>query len=98
MKASKGPSKPSGKKPSTSLLGVGFDGTDEQTRITRGKNFLLCGGSEETHGVMQETAIKVNEKLDSSGKRLDDVSPSELRDILHDVAESIGIKPPNRDE
>lgn len=97
MKASHQSSDKSGKKPSASLLGVGFDNQDEQTRITRGKNFLLCGGSEETHGVMQETAIKVNEKLDDRGKRLDDVSPGELRDILHDVADSIGVKPPPQD-
>lgn len=98
MKASDQSSGESGKKkPSASLLGVGFDNTDEQTRITRGKNFLLCGGSKETHGVMQETAIKINEKLDHRGKRLDDVTPGELRDILHDVADSIGIKPPHND-
>jgi len=94
MKASNQPSDSSEKKSSASLLGIGFDNADEQTRITRGRNFLLCGGSAETHGVMQETAIKVNEKLDHRGKRLDDVSPGELRDILHDVVDSIGIQPP----
>jgi hypothetical protein len=96
MKASNEPPKPPDKKASAALLGLGFDNTDEQTRVTRGKNFLLCGGSEETHGVMQETAIKINEKLDGRGKRLDDVSPNELRDILHDVADSIGAKPPKQ--
>ena len=99
MKASNDPPKKSSvKKPAASLLGLGFDNTDEQTRITRGKNFLLCGGCAETHGIMQETAVKVNEKLDSRGKRLDDVSPGELRDILHNVADSIGIKPPRKDD
>ncbi|MDR1492602.1 MAG: hypothetical protein LBT05_07765 [Planctomycetaceae bacterium] len=86
------------KKPSAAFLGVGFDNTDEQTRITRGKNFLLYGGSEETHGVMQETAIKVNEKLDHQGKRLDDVSKEEFRDILCDISESLGVKRPRRGE
>jgi hypothetical protein len=67
------------------LLGVAFDVADGQTRITRGKNFVLAGGSEETHSVMQETAVKINEHLDSRGKRLEDVSVTELRDICERV-------------
>ncbi|HEY2841230.1 MAG TPA: hypothetical protein VGJ26_18890 [Pirellulales bacterium] len=69
------------------LLGLGLDADDGQTRITRGKNFVLCGGSQETHAEMQETAIKVNEKLDRRGKRLEDVSATEMRDILREVCE-----------
>lgn len=74
------------KKPRTAgLLGLGLDNEDGHTRITRGKNFLLYGGSEETHARMQETTIKVNEQLDRRGKRLEDVSPRELHDIFRDV-------------
>jgi hypothetical protein len=80
------------KKKIAGLLGIGLDNDDGQTRITRGKNFVLWGGSKDTHAVMQETAIKVNERLEQSGKRLEDVSLRELRDIIHDVTESIGIK------
>lgn len=64
------------------LVGLAFDGADGQTRLTRGQNFVLCGGSEETHAVLQETAIKVNETLDRQGRRLEDVSLHELRDII----------------
>jgi hypothetical protein len=67
------------------LLGVAFDGQDGTKRLTRGKNFVLWGGSDETHSQMQETAIKINEHLDSRGKRLEDVSVHELRDICHKV-------------
>lgn len=74
---------------SAALLGVGFDAEDGQTRITRGKNFFLVGGSQETHGMMQETAVKINEHLDRRGKRLEDVSIGELRDICREVHESI---------
>jgi len=70
------------------LVGVAFDKDDGQTRITRGKNYLLCGGSEDTHAVMQETAVKINEHLDRRGKRLEDVSIGELRDICHDAKHS----------
>ncbi|MCL4192545.1 MAG: hypothetical protein KJZ87_12510 [Thermoguttaceae bacterium] len=76
-------------KKSAALLGLAFDAADGHTRLTRGKNFILCGGSEETHAVMQETAIKINENLDRRGKRLEDVPVSELRSICRDVVESI---------
>jgi len=67
------------------LLGLGLDKNDDITRLTRGENFVLYGGSAETHAKMQETAVKVNETLDRRGKRLEDVSPRELADIVHDV-------------
>jgi hypothetical protein len=72
-------------KPNAALLGLAFDADDGHKRITRGPNFFLAGGSEETHGVMQETAIKINEHLNRAGKELADVSPSELRDIIADI-------------
>ena len=71
------------------MLGVGLDATDGQVRITRGDNFTLCGGGEETHSIMQETAVKVNEQLDRKGKTLDETSPQEFRDILFDVVDRI---------
>jgi len=45
------------------LLGVGFDNTDGHKRITKGDNFYLAGGSEETHERMTETVIKFNENI-----------------------------------
>lgn len=69
------------------LLGLAFDATDGHKRITRGKNFLLAGGSEETHGLMRETIVKVNERLDEQGQHLADVSVEELRDLIDDVQE-----------
>ena len=73
------------KKASAALLGLAFDATDDQKRLTRGKNFVLAGGSHETHARMQETAVKMNEHLDRKGKRLEDVTPRELGDILADT-------------
>ncbi|MEN6406662.1 MAG: hypothetical protein ABFC77_09335 [Thermoguttaceae bacterium] len=78
-----------GSKKSAALLGLAFDNHDEQTRLTRGKNFLLVGGCRETHAVMQETAVKINEQLDKRGKHLEDVSPRDLGEICRDVVESI---------
>ncbi|MEX0978601.1 MAG: hypothetical protein WDZ48_07105 [Pirellulales bacterium] len=67
------------------LLGIGFDAEDGHTRLSRGDNFVLCGGSEETHAVMQETATKINEHLDRRGQRLDDVTVGQLRDICESI-------------
>jgi hypothetical protein len=72
-------------KPRSGLLGLAFDAEDGHKRITRGPNFLLAGGSQDTHGQMQETAIKINEHLARKGKDLSEVSVKELRDIVADV-------------
>jgi hypothetical protein len=67
------------------LLGLAFDAEDGHTRLTRGENFTLAGGSQETHSQMQETAIKLNEQLDRRGQRLEDVSLGQLRDMLEAI-------------
>ena len=66
------------------LLGVGLD-SDGHKRLTTGPNFVLAGGSEETHEVMTEKAIKINEKLAAKGKQLEDVSHDEFDEIAHSV-------------
>jgi len=63
------------------LLGVGLDKDDEQVRITRGRNFHLVGGSEQTHQSMQEKCIRFNEKLDARGKELEDLEHGEFLDL-----------------
>ena len=67
------------------LLGMGLDGKDGHVRSTRGDNYHLVGGSEDTHGVMQEKAVKFNEKLKERGRRLEEISRDEFRDIAHDI-------------
>ncbi|MGW8258110.1 MAG: hypothetical protein ACWGMZ_11535 [Thermoguttaceae bacterium] len=72
-------------KKSAALLGLAFDNHDGQTRITRGENFLLWGGTPGSHALMRETVVKINEQLGKRGKRLEDLSIDELRDICCDV-------------
>ena len=67
---------------STALLGLAFDAKDEHRRITRGEDFLLAGGAQETHAMMQEAVIKTVEQLSTRGKRLREASPEEVRDLL----------------
>ena len=69
------------------MLGVGLD-SDGHKRITTGPNFALFGGSEETHEVMTEKVIKINEKLEAKGKQLNEVS----REEFDDIADSVGLK------
>ncbi|NLE29505.1 MAG: hypothetical protein GX629_07555 [Phycisphaerae bacterium] len=71
------------------LLGFGLDNHDGHVRVTRGENFHLFGGSQETHEQMQEQVIKLNEKLNHRGKRLEDVSHEELTDIAHELGVKI---------
>ena len=73
------------------LLGVGLDNEDGHTRITKGENFALLGGSDSTHSLMQEKAIKLNEHLKRRGKTLDSVSPGEFLDIAHKLKMPVAI-------
>ncbi len=75
------------------LLGLGFDSKDGHLRITKGDNFRIFGGSEETHEMMQEKAVKFNEQLDKRRKSIDEINEKEFRDI----SKSIGLKVPGEE-
>jgi hypothetical protein len=69
------------------ILGVGLDNQDEHQRITHCEDFLLVGGSEETHERMQDTAIRFSESLEKKGKTLRETSPAEAFDLLREAME-----------
>ena len=75
------------KKTKAMMLGLGLD-SDGHKRITKGDNFTLIGGTQDTHEQMTEKAIKINEKLKARGKQLDTVSHEEFSDI----AQEVGLK------
>ena len=66
------------------LLGLGLD-SDGHKRVTQGDNFLLVGGTRDTHEEMTEKAIKINEKLKARGKQLETISHQEFDDIAREV-------------
>jgi hypothetical protein len=66
------------------MVGVGLD-SDGHKRLTTGPNFALVGGTEETHELMTEKVLKVNEKLAAKGKQLEEVSREEFDDIAKEV-------------
>ncbi|MDD3904982.1 MAG: hypothetical protein PHS46_00445 [Candidatus Omnitrophica bacterium] len=76
------------------LLGLGFDSKDGHLRITKGENFRLYGGSEETHEMMQEKAIKFNEQLEKRRKNIEEINEKEFKDI----SRAIGLKIPDDEE
>ena len=65
----------------TKILGLGLDNEDGHVRVTRTENFHLMGGSEDTHGDMQEKSIKFNEKLRDRGKQLEGLEQREFLDM-----------------
>lgn len=70
------------------LFGLGFDSKDGHVRITKGDNFRLFGGSQETHEMMQEKAVKFNEQLEKRSRTLDDINEKEF----FEIAKSVGLK------
>ena len=75
--------KPKAARRAAHLLGVGLDNEDGHQRITQGEQFTLVGGSEQTHDRMTETIVKTFEALKAGGKRLQNVEPQELAEIIH---------------
>ena len=71
------------------LLGLGLDGGDGQTRISRGQNFVLYGGSEQTHEKMQETALTFNKRVDERGKSLEQINSRELEEMVEEVRDDV---------
>jgi hypothetical protein len=69
------------------LVGIGFDNNDDMKRITRSDEFLIVGGSEETHEKMQDVAIRFSESLGDNGKRLEEASIEEVVEYLQKAME-----------
>ena len=67
------------------FLGVGLDNKDGHQRLTRSDHFVLVGGSEETHGKMQETVVKFTEALENKGKHLHETTLEEIIDLFHEA-------------
>jgi hypothetical protein len=64
------------------ILGLGLDHEDGHKRLTTGEQFVLVGGSDETHGRMTEMMVKTFEELKRRRKRLEQCEPQEVADIL----------------
>ncbi len=80
------------------ILGLGLDNDDDHVRVTRGENFRLYGGSEDTHQAMQEKCIKFNEKLTGRGKQLDDLEQKEFFELAEECEMKVAPPPTKKSE
>lgn len=77
---------PKNKNEKTMIMGLGLDNSDGHKRLTKGDNFLLAGGSEETHEKMTETTVKFNEIVSSKGKQLEELSKDEFHGYMNEAS------------
>jgi hypothetical protein len=56
------------------------ESSDGHVRITRGDNFLIVGGSEESHVSLQNTIMTLSDKLNDR-----DLSSPEIVEILNEL-------------
>ena len=71
----------------TGVLGVGLDGKDGHKRVTQGDDFLLVGGSQETHERMQDMVVRMSEGVKRKGKTLRELSKDEFEDLARESLE-----------
>ncbi len=64
------------------LLGVGFDSEDGHVRITKGENYDVLMGSDESHDYMQQLIQKIEDALKEQDLSLDDLSPEEFAEFV----------------
>jgi hypothetical protein len=69
------------------VLGLGLDARDGHKRVTQGDDFLLLGGSRETHERMQGMVIRMSERLKRKGKTFGDLSGDEFEDLARESLE-----------
>lgn len=67
------------------LLGVGFDAEDGHVRITKGKNYDVLMGSDESHEYIQQLIQKIEDGLEARGLTLDDLTPAEFGEFVQSV-------------
>lgn len=69
----------------SSIVGLGLDGTDGHLRFTEGENFKIHEGSDESHALMQDLCIRINQELAQRGVSLEHLSRAEFVALLKDL-------------
>ena len=70
------------KKKIVRLLGVGFDAEDGHLRMTKGENYDVLMGSDESHEYIQQFLGKIEAELKAQKLNLDDLSPDEFTEFV----------------
>ena len=66
------------------LMGIGLD-SDGHARVTQGEDFVLLGGSEETHGELQDGVERFNDTLRKMGTDLQRASEDEVLEAAEEA-------------
>jgi hypothetical protein len=64
------------------LLGIGLDGKDGHHRVSSGGDFLIVGGSAETHERMQDLVIHLEATLKERGQTLRELDGDEFDELV----------------
>lgn len=67
------------------LLGLGFDGEDGHTRVSRVESSVVIGGSHSTHEQLSDSVLSFQDVLSRYGRRLEDLSPQEYYQIVSEI-------------
>lgn len=67
------------------LIGIGLDAGDGHVRITRGPGFGILGGSQQTHQMMQDTALKIHETLQQRRQTIADLDANAIVSLLQEI-------------
>ena len=67
------------------LLGIGFDADDDHVRITKGENFDVLMGSDESHEYISELIQDIEREIKERGLALDDLSPEQLSELVKSI-------------
>lgn len=65
------------------LMGFGLD-SDDHARVTKGEDYVLLGGSENTHGRMQDEVERFRDVLHKMGTDLQRASHDEVREAAEE--------------
>ncbi|MHC4136316.1 MAG: hypothetical protein ACYTDU_02695 [Planctomycetota bacterium] len=65
------------------LMGFGLD-SDGHARVTEGEDYVLLGGSENTHGRMQDEVERFRDVLHKMGTDLQRASKDEVLEAAHE--------------
>ncbi|MBI3099137.1 MAG: hypothetical protein HYY93_12980 [Planctomycetes bacterium] len=69
------------------LLGLGLDAKDGHSRLTRGPEFVIVGGSGRTHDRMVERSMAFTSLVHKYGRRTQDLSAEEYYAIIDEMGE-----------
>ncbi len=70
------------------MIGICIDNDDGHKRVTQVEQFLVVGGSQESHEVLTLACLKVFENFKQTGKRIESIEPDELIEIINKIIEN----------